>query len=210
MTTRIKICGITRTEDALSCASNGVDAIGLVFYPPSPRNVSTEQASKIIQCLPPFMTVVGLFMNAAAGDIEQVLSVCRLDRLQFHGSEDGRFCEQFDIPYYKAVAMGEEVPDFERLQQEFVNASAFLLDSHRRNEAGGSGESFDWVTVPEDVGKPLILAGGLAPDNVQSAIRQVRPYAVDCSSGVESSPGIKDHFKIRQFVENVQYVSTTG
>ena len=210
MTPRIKICGITRTEDALSCAEYGVDALGLVFYPPSPRFVSIERANEIISCLPPFITVVALFMNAADDEVGQVLSECRVDRLQFHGSESGQFCEQFKYPYFKAVAMGEQTQDFERLQQEFVNASAFLLDSHRQDQAGGSGESFDWVTVPEDIHKPLILAGGLSPDNVQSAIRQVRPYAVDCSSGVELAPGTKDHIKIRQFVENVQHVSTTG
>ena len=209
MTTRIKICGITRTEDALACVSSGVDALGLVFYPPSPRHISAMQANEIIASLPPFITVVALFMNANVDEVEQVLSTCRVDRLQFHGSENGQFCEQFKYPYFKAVAMGDQTRDFERLQQEFVNASAFLLDSHRQDQAGGSGESFDWLTVPENIHKPLILAGGLSPDNVQSVIRQVRPYAVDCSSGVESAPGIKDHLKIKQFVENVQHVSTT-
>lgn len=209
MTTRIKICGITRHEDAMMCISNGVDALGLVFYPPSPRNLSVMQAKAILSDLPPFITVVALFMNPSREEVEQVLSGCKIDRLQFHGSEDGRFCEQFSFPYYKAVAMGDGVQDFQQLREEYVNSSAFLLDSHRRDQAGGSGQSFDWAMVPDDIGRPVILAGGLSPDNVQSAIRQIRPYAVDCSSAVESEPGIKDPIKVRQFVENVQYVSTT-
>ena len=209
MTTRIKICGITRHEDAMMCIGNGVDALGLVFYPPSPRNLSVMQARSILSGLPPFITIVALFMNPSREEVEQVLSDCRIDRLQFHGSEDGRFCEQFGFPYYKAVAMGDGVQDFQQLQKEYANSSAFLLDSHRRDQAGGSGQSFDWAMIPDDIDRPVILAGGLSPDNVQSAIRQIRPYAVDCSSAVESEPGIKDPIKVRQFVENVQYVSTT-
>jgi phosphoribosylanthranilate isomerase len=209
MTTRIKICGITRHEDAMLCIKNGVDALGLVFYPPSPRNLSVMQAREILRDLPPFITIVALFMNPSREEVEQVLADCRIDRLQFHGSEDGRFCEQFSFPYYKAVAMGDGVQDFQQLQEEYANSSAFLLDSHRRDQAGGSGQAFDWSMVPDDIGRPVILAGGLGPDNVQSAIRQIRPYAVDCSSAVESEPGIKDPIKVRQFVENVQYVSTT-
>ena len=207
MTARIKICGITGISDALACVRAGVDALGFVFYPPSSRYISAETAASIIQELPPFITTVGLFMNATAEEVRQTLTICRLDRLQFHGSESGEYCAQFGHPYFKAIAMGDGVQDFQQILAEYPTSSAFLLDSHRKDEAGGSGAAFDWVNVPAGMDRPLILAGGLNPDNVQSAIEQVRPYAVDCSSGVEAEPGIKDHAKIRQFVENVINVS---
>jgi len=206
---RIKICGITSADDALMCVENGVDALGLVFYPPSPRHIGIESAQEIISALPPFITVVGLFMNAQTEEVEQVISGCDLDRLQFHGTETASFCQQFDTPYFKAIAMGDGVPDFDELSGEYSKASAFLLDSNRRDRAGGSGEVFDWLNVPDNVTKPLILAGGLTPDNVQSGIRKIHPYAVDCSSGVESKPGIKDPDKVRQFVEMIKNVSPT-
>ena len=209
MKTRIKICGITTAVDALMCVNAGVDALGLVFYPPSARYISTQVAADIVRELPPFVTIVGLFMNAQVQEVENVLNDCRLDHLQFHGSESAHFCEQFSYPYYKAIAMGDGQPDFAALSDEFQDASAFLLDSHRRDEAGGSGTQFDWLTVPDSLDKPLILAGGLTPDNVQSGIRKVSPYAVDCSSGVEAKPGIKDPVKVRQFVENVLHVGAT-
>jgi len=205
---RIKICGITTLADALMCVDSGVDALGLVFYPPSPRNISHQTARKIIAGLPPFVSVVGLFMNADLQHVEDVIKHCRLDRLQFHGSESAQYCEQFDMPYYKALAMGDGQLDFNELSKSYDSASAFLLDSHRKNQAGGSGMTFDWAIVPDNVTKPLILAGGLTPDNVQSGIMKVKPYAVDCSSGVESEPGVKDPVKVRQFVENVVNVST--
>jgi len=208
MKTRIKICGITSLDDALMCVEHGVDALGLVFYPPSPRNIDVEIAREIVAGLPPFITVVGLFMNAQAQEIHNVLGQCNIDRLQFHGNESAEFCEQFNHPYFKAIAMGDEQQDFTALSGEYVQASAFLLDSNRRDEAGGTGTVFDWLNVPDDVTKPLILAGGLTPDNVQSGIRKVNPYAVDCSSGVEAKPGKKDPAKVRQFVENVLNVST--
>ena len=207
MTTRIKICGITTLDDALMCIEQGVDALGLVFYPPSPRNISIQQAHEIIVGLPPFVTVVGLFMNAQTQEVNDVLSNCALDRLQFHGNESGEYCEQFDHPYFKAIAMGDGEQNFADLSSEYEKASAFLLDSHRRDEAGGTGTVFDWLNVPDDVTKPLILAGGLTPDNVQSGIRKVNPYAVDCSSGVEIKPGVKDPGKVKLFVENVLNVS---
>jgi len=207
--TKIKICGITSPEDALMCVEQGVDALGLVFYPPSPRNLSVQSAQEIVDVLPPFVTVVGLFMNADEQAVHDVLKHCHLDRLQFHGNEPATFCEQFDQPYFKAIAMGDGQQDFEALTDEYAKASAFLLDSHRRDEAGGTGTVFDWLNVPEDVSKPLILAGGLTPDNVQSGINKLNPYAVDCSSGVEQKPGVKDPQKVRLFVENVRNVSTT-
>lgn len=208
MSIRIKICGITSLEDALMCVEHGVDALGLVFYPPSPRNISVKVAQEIISGLPPFITVVGLFMNAQAQQVDNVIKHCHIDRLQFHGGESGQFCQQFGYPYFKAIAMGDELQDFDCLADEYVQASAFLLDSHRRNESGGSGFVFDWLKIPDNVTKPLILAGGLTPDNVQSGIRKVRPYAVDCSSGVEVKPGVKDPVKVHLFVENVLNVST--
>lgn len=209
MTVRTKICGITSSVDALACVGAGVDALGFVFYAPSSRYIAAETAANIIRQLPPFITTVGLFMNATENEVRQVLKTCRLDRLQFHGSESGKFCTQFDVPYFKAIAMGDAVQDFKYLMTEYSTSSAFLLDSHRKDQAGGSGSAFDWVKVPSNVDMPLILAGGLNPDNVQSAIERVRPYAVDCSSGVESEPGVKDHAKIRQFVENVTNASTS-
>ena len=191
------------------CIDHGVDALGLVFYPPSPRFIDTDTARQIIDGLPPFITVVGLFMNADSDDVRKTLEGCRLDRLQFHGSESADYCEQFNMPYFKAISMGDGQQDFAAINEEFSSASAFLLDSHKENQAGGSGARFDWAIIPSEVNKPLILAGGLTPDNVQSAIRTVKPYAVDCSSGVEAQPGIKDPLKVRQFVENVANVSAT-
>jgi phosphoribosylanthranilate isomerase len=205
MRIRIKICGITRVEDALTSAEMGVDAIGLVFYPPSPRNVEAKAARAIVRALPPFVTTVGLFMNAETASVESVLKTVHLDCLQFHGDESPEFCEQFEMPYIKAIPMGEDKP-FTHLVEGFEHASAWLLDSHGHNQAGGSGETFDWLRVPQVVEKPIILAGGLNPDNVQSAIAKVRPYAVDCSSGVEMNPGVKDPEKIRDFVEKVSSV----
>ncbi len=208
--TRIKICGITQAEDALYCAQVGVDAIGLVFYEPSPRNVTIEQAENIIAVLPSFVTVVGLFMNPEASFVANINQNLPLDVLQFHGQESAAFCDGYDRPYIKAVAMGDDGADFNQLVAEYARAQAFLLDSHKTGKAGGSGEIFDWLKIPGQLDKPLILAGGLTPDNVQSGIHKAHPYAVDCSSGVELKPGIKDHGKIRQFVENVADVDATN
>lgn len=207
---RVKICGITSLKDALMCVDLGVDALGLVFYPPSPRYVTVAAAREIISGLPPFITVVGLFMNAEVQEVRNVIDHCRVDRLQFHGSETAQFCQQFDYPYFKALAMGDGQLNFRDFSKKYSGASAFLLDSHRYGESGGSGLVFDWGMVPDDVTKRLILAGGLTPDNVQSGIKKICPYAVDCSSGVERRPGIKDPEMVRQFVENVANASTIG
>ena len=205
--TRIKICGITRIEDVLACATYGVDAIGLVFYPPSARNLDLSSAQSIVAELPPFISVVGLFMNPEANQVYEVIDNVRIDILQFHGNERVDFCEMFDKPYFKAVPMSSAPEiDFRQLVREYSSSMAFLLDSHVKGRAGGTGRVFDWLKIPDNVGKPLILAGGLTPDNVRLGIEKSRPYAVDCSSGVESSPGIKDHRKIREFVENVRHV----
>ena len=200
--TRVKICGITRPEDGVMTARLGADAIGLVFYPPSPRFVNPEQARRIIMALPPFITTVGLFVNAEPAAVRAVLSVVPLTLLQFHGDEEPDYCAAFGWPYLKAVPMGAgaDVYDYE---QRFATAAGLLLDSHGGAQTGGSGQGFDWARIPAERHKPLILAGGLHPGNVAAAIRQVRPEAVDVSSGVEAAKGVKDGALIRAFLQGV-------
>ncbi len=200
MRTRIKICGITRPEDALAVAEAGGDAIGLVFYAPSPRNVSIEQAQAIVAALPPFVTVVGLFVNATDNELREVIDAVPLGLLQFHGDEPAGLCGGYEIPYIKALRM---VPglDVAATAALYHDAQGILLDAYRPGVAGGTGEVFDWETVPEGLKKPIILAGGLTPTNVSEAIAQVHPYAVDVSGGVEAAKGIKDRHKITAFVE---------
>lgn len=200
--TRVKICGITRPEDGVMAARLGADAIGLVFYPPSPRFVDGETAQRIVAALPPFITVVGLFMNAEPAAVQTVIDSVPLHLLQFHGEESPGDCACFDRPYLKAVPMGAgaDVRDYER---RFASATGLLLDSHGGERGGGSGHGFDWRRIPAERHKPLILAGGLHPGNVAAAIRQVRPYAVDVSSGVETAKGIKDAELMRAFLRGV-------
>ena len=200
--TRVKICGITRPEDGMMAAELGADAIGLVFYPPSPRFVDVKTAQRIVAVLPPFMTVVGLFMNAEPATVRAMLESVRIDLLQFHGDEKPDMCAIFGRPYLKAVPMGAgaDVRDYE---QRFANATGLLLDSHGGQKMGGTGQGFDWARIPAERYKPLILAGGLHPDNVVEAIRQVHPYAVDVSSGVESAKGVKDATLMRAFLRGV-------
>ena len=200
--TRVKICGITRPEDGVAAAQLGADAIGLVFYPPSPRFVDVETARRIVAALPPFVTVVGLFMNAEPVAVQRVIDRVPLHLLQFHGDEDPDYCASFGLPYLKAVPMGAnaDVLDYER---RFATTAGLLLDSHGGDQMGGSGQGFDWTRIPAERRKPLILAGGLHPDSVAEAIRQVRPYAVDVSSGVESAKGIKDAELMRAFLRGV-------
>ncbi|MBL4762703.1 MAG: phosphoribosylanthranilate isomerase, partial [Gammaproteobacteria bacterium] len=196
------ICGITRVEDALTAVALGVDAIGLVFYPKSPRYVSIPQAQAICQVLPPFVTCVGLFLNASATDIQNVIDQVPLNLLQFHGDESPADCDGFSLSYIKAIPMAGEV-DMLAYAAAYPNASGFLVDSHVAGEQGGSGEVFDWNKIPKDLGFPLILAGGLNSDNVADAITQVKPYAVDVSSGVEKDKGIKDPEKMALFMNAV-------
>ncbi|KPK69038.1 MAG: N-(5'-phosphoribosyl)anthranilate isomerase [Acidithiobacillales bacterium SM23_46] len=203
MPTRIKICGITRPDDGLAAARAGADAIGLVFEPRSPRFVGTEQALAVVRALPPFIKVVGLFVNAAAEQVRDVMGRVPLDLLQFHGDEPADFCRIFSRPYLKAISMREGI-DVRTAVGRYPDTAAVLLDTHHVQLAGGTGERFDWSRIPTDLGKPLVLAGGLTPDNVSAAVRQVRPYAVDVSSGVEQSKGIKDAHKITAFVEAVR------
>ncbi|MFW5816097.1 MAG: phosphoribosylanthranilate isomerase [Wenzhouxiangella sp.] len=198
--TRVKICGITSIEDAAHAAAAGADAIGLVFVEASRRCVSAASAREICRALPPFVTRVGLFMNASVAQVEAVLEQVRLDGLQFHGDEPAAFCASFGRPWFKALAMGgAEPPDW----KAFAEADALLLDSHGGGKLGGSGETFDWDRVPA-LGRPWILAGGLNPANVALACRRLRPDAVDVSSGVEIRPGIKDHKAMNEFIKAVR------
>lgn len=203
MRTRIKICGITRWEDAQSCIDNGVDALGLVFVPASPRCVDVKRAASIASRLPPFMMSVGLFMNQSEQAVKTVLNDVVLDLLQFHGDEDAEYCNSFGKPYIKAIPMGDNVDPGEYMASH-PQAKGFLLDSHGQGSSGGSGHTFDWTRMPRSVGIPLIVAGGLDPQNVSGAIEQLKPYAVDVSSGVEESKGIKNLDKIKAFVNAVR------
>lgn len=199
MRIRTKICGITRVEDALVAAQAGVDAIGLVFYAKSPRAVSVAQAQKIIAALPPFVSTVGLFVNASRVEINAVLDELPLDVLQFHGDEAPADCEGFARPYFRALRMQPGI-DIAACAVEYVNAQGILLDAWVPGIHGGTGERFDWAQIPSNLAKPLILAGGLNADNVTEAMQQVQPWAVDVSGGVEASPGIKDADKMRRFL----------
>jgi phosphoribosylanthranilate isomerase len=202
MRTRIKICGITRSEDAQAAAGAGADAVGLVFYPPSPRFLTLEWARELRADLPPFVTPVALFVNPAAAEVYTVLERVRPGMLQFHGEESPVFCAQFGVPYIKACRVRPDVDLLEYLRP-FSGAAGWLLDSHVE-EYGGVGESFDWSLVPAERIRPMVLSGGLTRDNVGEAIRRVRPWAVDVSSGVESSKGIKDAAKIAAFITEVR------
>lgn len=199
---RSKICGITRIEDALAAVEAGADAIGFVFYPPSPRAVTVKQARAIIAALPPFVSTVGLFVNASRCELNETLDAVPLDLLQFHGDETPEQCDGYHRPFIKAlrVQAGDDIAAACRVYRQ---ASGILLDAYVAGVPGGTGESFDWALIPQGLEKPIILAGGLTSANVAQAIAQVRPYAVDVSGGVEKSKGIKDHDKIRAFMSAV-------
>ena len=207
MRTRVKICGITRVEDAMAAARAGADAVGFVFEPKSPRHVSADQAKAIIRALPPFVTVVGLFVNAAPDNIEAVLNRVPLDLIQFHGNETPEQCRRYHRPYIKAIRMQADINLPEKAHL-YNDAAGLLLDSFVDGATGGTGQAFDWARVPHDLSKPVILAGGLTPENVAMAIREARPFAVDVSSGVEVSRGIKDASRISAFIEAVGQIST--
>lgn len=200
---RSKICGITRIEDALSAAEAGADAIGLVFYAKSPRAVSVQQARAIIAALPPFVTTVGLFVDASRQELDNILAAVPLDLLQFHGDESPAFCEALQRPYIKALRV-KPGDDLAAQVAAYGQAAGVLLDTYVPGIPGGTGEAFDWTLVPQGLSKPIILAGGLVAENVAAAIRQVRPYAVDVSGGVEARKGIKDAEKIRAFMRAVK------
>ena len=207
--TRIKICGITRPEDALHAVAAGADAIGLVFYEPSPRAVTTAQAVEICAQLPAFVTVVALTVNAEAETIQQVLESIPVGLLQFHGSETPQFCESFGRPYMKAIRMRPELDLSEEIER-YSSAQSILLDAYQKGVPGGTGESFDWGLIPEKYRPQIILAGGLDSSNICSAVEAVRPYGVDVSGGVEALPGIKDRAKIAEFINNVQRADQAG
>ncbi|HWM43085.1 MAG TPA: phosphoribosylanthranilate isomerase [Burkholderiales bacterium] len=201
MRTRVKICGITRSADAAAAAQAGADAIGLVFYPPSPRFLSVERAREIRDALPPFVQSVALFVNADAAQVAQVIGRVHPAMLQFHGDEAPEFCAQFGLPFVKACRVKKGISALEYLRP-FSSAAAWLFDSHVP-EYGGVGESFDWSLVPA-TDKPVILSGGLSQANVAAAIRRVKPWGVDVSSGVESAKGLKDAGKIAAFIAEVR------
>lgn len=203
MRIRTKICGITRVEDALIAAQAGVDALGLVFYAKSPRAVTVAQAQKIIAALPPFVSTVGLFVNASRSEINAILDELPLDVLQFHGDETAADCEGFARPYFRALRMQPGL-DIAQLAEQYQSAQGILLDAWVPGVHGGTGERFDWTQIPASLAKPLILAGGLNADNVAQAMQQVQPWAVDVSGGVEANRGIKDADKMRKFLYAVQ------
>ncbi len=206
MRTRIKICGLTRADDVDAAVNAGVDAIGFVFYAPSPRCLSIEQATALAAHVPPFVTKVGLFVNENESAVKQILSSITLDLLQFHGEEDEAYCRSFGRPYIKAarVRPGLDLVEFAR---SYPSATGLLLDSYVEGY-GGKGEMFDWSIIPSWLPLPMILSGGLHGGNVAAAIRQLHPWAVDVSSGVESSKGIKDATKIADFVTAVKYADS--
>ena len=202
---RCKICGITRVEDALAAVDAGADAIGLVFYAKSPRAVTVPQAQAILAALPPFVTTVGLFVDSERSELNAILDVLPLDLLQFHGDESPAACEGFRRPYIKALRVKQGDDIAARIGQ-YGSAAGVLLDTFVPGVPGGTGEAFDWSLVPHGLRMPIILAGGLTPENVRAAIEQVRPYAVDVSGGVEASKGLKDSDKIHAFVRAVRRV----
>lgn len=201
--TRIKICGIREPEHARIAAEAGADAIGLVFYQESPRLVDAPLAARIAAGLPPFVAAVGLFVNASAETIRGILGQVPLDLLQFHGDEDPAFCAQFGRPFLRAVRM-EEGTDLLEWARRFHAARALLLDAHVPGQPGGTGHTFDWAAIPRDLPIPVVLSGGLDAANVGSAVRAVRPWAVDVSSGVEARRGVKDPRRIVEFIGNVR------
>lgn len=203
MRTRIKICGITRVEDARTAVELGADAIGLVFYAPSPRCVGLAQARAIAAAIPPFVTIVGLFVDPAQDQVESVLRECSVNLLQFHGNEAPDFCRGFGLPYLKAAQVRADA-DLVQYLFPYHAAQGWLLDAYHDRLYGGTGESFDWKLIPRDLPRPVILSGGLTPDNVGAAVRQVRPWAVDVSSGVETAKGVKDAAKIAAFIAGVR------
>lgn len=200
---RTKICGITRSGDAAAAVASGADALGFVFFASSPRHVTALQAADIIRGLQPFVTTVGLFVNAGEDEVRAVLEVVPLSLLQFHGDEDNAFCCRFGRPWIKALAMKPD-QDIMATIAAYPDASGILLDAWHPDLRGGTGHSFDWATFPSQAGKPLILAGGLTPGNVGQAIRQTRPYAVDVSGGVEQAKGIKDARLMAAFLAEVR------
>jgi len=203
MTTAVKICGITRAEDALAAARLGAHALGFVFCARSPRSIAPARAAEIVRALPPFVTAVGLLVDPAADEVERVLDGVPLGLLQFHGDETAEFCGRFRVPYLK-VARVRPGLDLLQYARRYHEARGLLLDAFVENAPGGTGTAFDWSLIPRGLPLPVILSGGLNPGNVADAIRRVAPWAVDVSSGVEASPGIKDPRKLAAFMNEVR------
>ena len=208
--TRIKFCGLTRPGDVRLASELGVDAIGFVFAPGSPRRLEAEEARAMRNALEPLVDVVALFMDNPAEDVREVVRQVRPSLLQFHGGEDDAFCRSFGVPYLKAIPLGDGVPPGERaafarnLQLRYPGAAVFLFDGHAAGAQGGAGRRFDWASIPTGLNKPFVLAGGLEPGNVFDAIQATLPWGVDVSTGIESEPGLKDGDKMRRFVEEVR------
>lgn len=205
MRTRVKICGITRPRDALKAVELGADALGLVFFEQSPRVVTIDEARSIVEQIPPFVTIVGLFVDPTPKTVASVLHRVKLDLLQFHGNELPSECSAYGKPYIKAIRMKDGL-DVLAEQKRFESARGILLDTYEQGVAGGTGKTFDWSQIPKELSNRFILAGGLTPDNVWKAITKVHPYAVDVSGGVEAEKGIKDHDKMKAFMRGVQSV----
>jgi phosphoribosylanthranilate isomerase len=206
MAVRVKICGITRLQDMHAACDAGADALGFVFYEKSPRHVTLSTAAGLVRALPPFVQSVGLFVNAGPAFIESVLQAVPLDLLQFHGDETAADCQRYGRPWIKAVRVNRDT-DLLKCAADFDAARGLLLDAWVPGVPGGTGERFDWNLIPPALPKPVILSGGLTPDNVAEAVRQVRPWAVDVSSGVEVSKGIKDAHLIAQFIAKAKEAS---
>jgi len=203
MQVRVKICGITNAQDAQKAVALGADAIGLVFFPPSPRFVTFAQAVEITRQLPPFVTIVGLFVDADAQTIARAIASVPLNLLQFHGEEHAADCAMHGLRWIKAVRMREDV-DLDAATARYHQAAGLLLDAYRPGVPGGTGETFDWDRIPQRMASRIVLAGGLTPGNVAQAIAHVRPYAVDVSGGVEAEPGRKDAAKMAAFIRGVR------
>jgi len=202
---KVKICGITDSENAKKIGQLNINAIGLVFYDKSPRAISIPQANKIIDSLPPFISKVGLFVNSKSSYIDQVLNSVNIDTIQFHGDESPSDCSQFQMPFIKAIRMREGT-NLLKQAEEFSSAAGLLLDSFEEDSYGGTGKSFDWNLIRDNIDLPIILAGGLNKDNVMSAIEKTQPYAIDISSGVEVEKGIKDIGKTKEIIEIVKSI----
>ena len=202
MKTRIKICGLTREEDVDAAVAAGVDALGFVFYPPSPRYVTAQRAAELVKRIPPFVDVVGLFVNASPEVVGATCAALPINLLQFHGDEDAAYCRQFSRPYLRAARVRPGL-DLVEFASSFPDARGLLLDAFVEGYGGG-GHVFDWTLIPPDLPGYLVLSGGLTAGNVSDAVRRVRPVAIDVSSGVEMSKGIKDHSKIAAFVAAVR------
>lgn len=207
--TRIKMCGMTRTVDIMHAVSLGVDAIGVIFYPESPRHVEIDKAKLLLKNVPAFIDVVAVCVNPEIAFVQQIITELPIQLLQFHGDETPEFCEQFNKPYIKAIPARSKESIVKAVEQ-YCGASAILLDTPSMVQRGGTGETFDWEIVPRSCAKPLIIAGGLTIENVNDVITVCSPYAVDVCSGVECSAGIKDHAKMHQFIRRVDERTRTS